>query len=37
LAVLIDTSVLINVERRGLSLEQAIGKEERAISVITPS
>ena len=32
LAVLIDTSVLINVERRGLSLEQAIGREERAIS-----
>ncbi len=37
MAVLIDTSVLINVERRGLSLEQAIGKEERAISVITAS
>lgn len=37
MAVLIDTSVLINVERRELSLEQAAGKEERAISVITVS
>jgi tRNA(fMet)-specific endonuclease VapC len=37
LAVLIDTSVLVNAERRGLSLEHAIGDEERAISVITAS
>jgi tRNA(fMet)-specific endonuclease VapC len=37
LAVLIDTSVLVNAERRGLSLERAIGDEERAISVITAS
>jgi tRNA(fMet)-specific endonuclease VapC len=37
LAVLIDTSVLVNVERRGLSLERALGKRERAISVITAS
>jgi Predicted nucleic acid-binding protein, contains PIN domain len=37
LAVLIDTSVLVNVERRGLSLEHALGERERAISVITAS
>ncbi len=37
MAVLIDTSVLINAERRGLSLERALGDEERAISVITAS
>jgi tRNA(fMet)-specific endonuclease VapC len=37
LAVLIDTSVLVNVERRGLSLERALGERERAISVITAS
>lgn len=37
MAVLIDTSVLVNVERRGLSLERALGKRERAISVITAS
>jgi tRNA(fMet)-specific endonuclease VapC len=36
-AVLIDTSVLINVERRGESLELAVGDEERAISAITVS
>jgi tRNA(fMet)-specific endonuclease VapC len=36
-AVLIDTSVLINAERRGESLELAIGDEERAISAITVS
>jgi tRNA(fMet)-specific endonuclease VapC len=36
-AVLIDTSVLINAERRGESLELAIGEEERAISAITVS
>ena len=37
MAVLIDTSVLINVERRGLPLERAIGERERAISVSTAS
>jgi len=37
MAVLIDTSVLVNVERRGHSLDQAIGEEDRAISVITAS
>ena len=37
MAVLIDTSVLVNVERRGLSLEHALGERERAISVITAS
>jgi tRNA(fMet)-specific endonuclease VapC len=37
LAVLIDTSVLVNAERRGLSLEHALGERERAISVITAS
>ncbi|HEX3324487.1 MAG TPA: PIN domain-containing protein [Solirubrobacterales bacterium] len=37
MAVLIDTSVLVNVERRGLSLERALGERERAISVITAS
>jgi tRNA(fMet)-specific endonuclease VapC len=37
LAVLIDTSVLVDVERRGLSLERALGERERAISVITAS
>ncbi len=37
MAVLIDTSVLINVERRGLPLERALGERERAISVITAS
>jgi len=37
LAVLIDTSVLIHAERRGHSLDQAIGKRDRAISVITAS
>jgi tRNA(fMet)-specific endonuclease VapC len=37
LAVLIDTSVLVNAERRGLSLERALGEQERAISVVTAS
>jgi len=37
LAVLIDTSVLVNAERRGLSLERALGEQDRAISVITVS
>ncbi len=37
MAVLIDTSVLVNAERRGLSLERALGEQERAISVVTAS
>ncbi len=37
MAVLIDTSVLADAERRGLSLERAIGEEDRAISAITVS
>jgi tRNA(fMet)-specific endonuclease VapC len=37
MAVLIDTSVLVNAERRGQSLERAIGTEDRAISAITVS
>lgn len=37
MAVLIDTSVLVNVERRGLPLERALGERERAISVIPAS
>lgn len=37
MAVLIDTTVLIDAERRGDSLERAIGEEERAISAITAS
>jgi tRNA(fMet)-specific endonuclease VapC len=37
LAVLIDTSVLVNVERRGLPLERALAEQDRAISVITAS
>ncbi len=37
MAVLIDTSVLIDAERRGRSLERAIGDQHRAISVITVS
>lgn len=37
MAVLIDTSVLVNAERRGLSLERAVGEENRAMSVITAS
>jgi tRNA(fMet)-specific endonuclease VapC len=36
-AVLIDTSVVIDVERRGSSLETAVAEEERAISAITAS
>lgn len=35
MAVLIDTTVLINAERRGQSLDQAIGDRDRAMSVIT--
>lgn len=37
MAVLIDTSVLVNVERRGGALERALGEQERAISVVTAS
>jgi tRNA(fMet)-specific endonuclease VapC len=37
LAVLIDTSVLVNAERRGLPLDRALGEQDRAISVITAS
>lgn len=37
MAVLIDTSVLIDVERRGETLEREIGEQERAISAITVS
>jgi tRNA(fMet)-specific endonuclease VapC len=35
--VLIDTSVLVDAERRGDTLEERIGEEDRAISVITVS
>ncbi|HEX5983084.1 MAG TPA: type II toxin-antitoxin system VapC family toxin [Solirubrobacterales bacterium] len=37
MAVLIDTSVLIHAERRGQSLDEAIGDQDRAVSVITAS
>jgi tRNA(fMet)-specific endonuclease VapC len=37
LAVLIDTSVLVDAERRGEALERTLGERERAISVITAS
>lgn len=37
MAALIDTTVLVNAERRGQSLDRAIGDEDRAISVITAS
>ncbi len=37
MALLIDTSVLIDAERRNRSLSQALGSEDRAISVITAS
>lgn len=37
MAVLIDTSVLIDTERRGEALDRAVGDEDRAISVITAS
>jgi tRNA(fMet)-specific endonuclease VapC len=36
-AVLIDTSVLVEAERRGKALSEALGKRDRAISVITAS
>jgi tRNA(fMet)-specific endonuclease VapC len=37
LAVLIDTSVLVNAEWRGRSVEGVLGEQDRAISVITAS
>ena len=37
MGILIDTSVLINAERRGQLLERSLGDQERAISVITAS
>ncbi len=37
MAVLIDTTVLVNAERRGESLDRAVGDQDRAISVITVS
>lgn len=37
MAVLIDTSVLVELERRRISLESAAGDEERSISVVTAS
>ena len=37
MAVLIDTSILVDAERRGEPLERAVGDEERAISVVTAS
>lgn len=37
MALLIDTSVLIDEERRSRSLSSSLGSDERAISVITAS
>lgn len=37
MALLIDTSVLIDAERRERSLSQTLGEDDRAISVITAS
>ncbi|MCW2951242.1 MAG: hypothetical protein JWQ48_412 [Conexibacter sp.] len=37
MAVLIDTSVLIDIERGGGGLDSAVGDEDRAISIITQS
>src|SRR5215217_1069757 len=37
MAVLIDTSVLIDVERGGGSLDAVIGDQERTISIVTAS
>lgn len=37
MAVLIDTSVLVDEERRGSGLQELIGHDERAISVVTVS
>jgi tRNA(fMet)-specific endonuclease VapC len=37
MAVLIDTTVLVNAERRGQALDEVIGDRERGISVVTAS
>jgi tRNA(fMet)-specific endonuclease VapC len=37
MAVLIDTSVLIDIERGGGGLDTAVGDQDRAISIITQS
>ena len=37
MAVLIDTSVLVNAERRGRGLDDLVGEQERAICAITVS
>ena len=37
MAVLIDTTVLIDAERRGQALDEVIGDQERGISAITAS
>jgi len=37
MAVLIDTSVLVDIERGRSDLDAAVGEEDRAISVITAS
>jgi len=37
MAFLIDTTVLVNAERRGESLDRAVGDQDRAISVVTVS
>lgn len=37
MAVLIDTAVLIDAERRGQALDEVIGDQERGISAITAS
>src|SRR6476620_8710280 len=37
MALLIDTSVLIDAERRNNTLSQTLGRDDRAISVITAS
>jgi tRNA(fMet)-specific endonuclease VapC len=37
MAVLIDTSVLLHAERWGHTLDEAVGEQDRAISVITAS
>lgn len=37
MAVLVDTSILVDAERRGRPLDEAAGDEDRAISVISAS
>lgn len=37
MAVLIDTTVLIDAERRGRALDEVIGDQERGISTVTAS